>query len=70
MGIETSSDDQDTIHAEKGCAQMRDFRMAALMFLTGHGIKPRTHAHAKITHFPTWCIIRTSKTLNTSSASA
>ena len=39
-----SSHDQDTIHAEKGCVGMRDFHMAALMFLTGHGIK----AHSQL----------------------
>ncbi len=31
---------------------MCDLRMAALMFVTGHGIKARTHAHAEIAHFP------------------
>ncbi len=58
------SHDQDTIHAEKGCAEMRDFCMAALMFFTGHGIKARTHAPAEIVHFPTQCIIRTWKALS------
>ena len=29
------SHDQDTIHAENGCAEMCDFCLAALMFLTG-----------------------------------
>ena len=48
------SHDQNTIHAEKGCADMRFH-----MFLTGHGMKARTRAHVQITHFPTWCIIRT-----------
>ena len=38
---------------------MLDFHMAALMFLTGHGVKARTHACAEIAHFPTRCIIRT-----------
>ncbi len=33
--------------------------MAALMFLTSHWIKARTHAYAEIAHFPTWYIIRT-----------
>ena len=56
--------DQDTILAEKGCLEMLDFRMAALMFLTGHGIKARTHTHAEIAHFPTRCIIRTRKAPN------
>ena len=37
--------DHDTMYAEKGCAEMHDFCMAALMFLTGHGIKAKTHAH-------------------------
>ena len=45
--------DQGTIHAEKGCAELCNFYMAALMFLTGHGIKARTHTHAEITHFHT-----------------
>ena len=53
----------DTIHAEKGCMEMRDFHMAGLMFLTGHEIKARTHAHVEITHFLTQCIIRTWKAL-------
>ena len=44
------SHDQNTIHAEKGCAEMRNFHMAAVMFFTGHGIKARTFAHAEITH--------------------
>ena len=42
------SHDQDTIHEEKGCVEMRDFHMAALMSLTGHRIKARTHARAEI----------------------
>ena len=33
------------------------------MFLTGHGIKARTHTCEKIARFPTQCIIRTWKTL-------
>ena len=53
------SHDQDTIHAETVCAEMCDFCMAALMFLTGHGIKARTHACAEIAHLPTGCIIGT-----------
>ena len=57
------SHDQDTIHAEKGRAEMCDFCISALMFLTGHGIRARTHAHAKITLFPTQYIIRTWKVL-------
>ena len=36
------SHDQDTIHAEKECAEMCDFCMAAMVFLTRHGIKART----------------------------
>ncbi len=59
----TLSHDRDTIHAEKRCAEMHDFHMAILMFLTGHGIKARTHAHAEIAHVPTRCIIRTWKAL-------
>ena len=47
--------DYDTIHAEKEWAEMYDFHMAALLVLTGHGIKARTHACAKITHFPPQC---------------
>ena len=50
---------QHTIHAEKGCAEMHDFRMTAWMFLTGHEIIARIHVLVEITHFPTWCIIRT-----------
>ena len=48
---------------EKRGAESSDFHMAALTFLTGRGIKSRTHAHAGFTHFPTWCIIRTWKAL-------
>ena len=57
------SHDQDTIHAEMGNVEMRNFRMAALMFLTNHGIKERAYAHAEITHFPMKCITRTWKEL-------
>ena len=57
------SHDQDTIHAEKGHAEMHDIHMEALMFLAGHGIRARTHAHVRITHFPTCCAIRTWKAL-------
>ena len=35
------SHDQETIQEEKGCVEMHDFRMATLMFVTGHGIKAR-----------------------------
>ena len=55
---------QDTIHAEKGCAEMHDFCMAALMFCTGHGIKAGIHACTEITLFPKKCIIRTWKALS------
>ncbi len=34
------SHDQDTIIAEKGCAEMHDFHMAALMFLTNQESMP------------------------------
>ena len=54
------SHDQDT---EKGCVKMCNFCMAALIFLTGHGIIARSHGHVLIAHFQTWCIIRTWKTL-------
>ena len=37
---------------------MRDFCMAALMFLTGHRMEARTHGHVEIAHFPTRRIIR------------
>ena len=37
---------------------MCDFCMAALMLLTGHGIKARTHTHTEIARFPMWCINR------------
>ena len=53
------SHDQDTIHAENGCAEIHDLYLTALMFLTGHGIRARTHSHVEITHFPTWCTTRT-----------
>ncbi len=58
------SHDQDTIHAEKGCAEMRDFCISDLMFLTGHGIKAGAHACAEIAHFPSQCIFRTWKALS------
>ena len=57
------SHDHDTIHVEKGCVEMCDFHIAALVFLAGHGMKARTHAHAEITYFPTWCTIRARKAL-------
>ena len=50
--IWTWSHDQGTNRAGKRCAEMCDLCMYPLMFLTGHGIKARTHAHAEITHFP------------------
>ena len=46
------SHDQGTIREEKGCMEMCDFHMAAMMYLTGHGLKARAHALVKITHFP------------------
>ena len=55
--------DQDTIHAEKGCEEMCNFRMTVLMSLTGHEIKARTHTHGEMAQFPTWRIIRTWKAL-------
>ena len=51
VGVSALSRDQDTIHAEKGCAELRDFCMAAIMFLTGHWIEARTHVHADIANF-------------------
>ncbi len=48
---------------QKGRAEMRGFCMAALMFLTGHVIKARTHARAEIAHFRTQCNIRNWKAL-------
>ena len=57
------SHDQDTVHAEKVCAEICDFCMAALMFLTDHGTKARTHAHVEITYSPTLSIIRMWKAL-------
>ena len=57
------SHDQDTVHAENGCAEMCHFCMVAFMFLTNDGIKVRALAHAEIIHFPTRCIIRTRKAL-------
>ena len=53
------SHDHDTIHAEKGYVEMQDFCSAALMFLTGHGIKARIHVRAEIAHCPTQFIIKT-----------
>ena len=53
------SHDQYTRHADKGCAEMHNFCMATLMFLTGHGIKAKTHGCAEIAHFPTRYMIRT-----------
>ena len=53
-----------TIHATKWCVEMHDFCMAVLMFLKGHGIKARTHAHAESTQFPPRCTIRTWKALS------
>ncbi len=38
--------------------------MAALMILTGHGIKAGTQANVEIAHFPTWAIIRIWKALS------
>ena len=49
------SDDQNTIHAEKGYAEKHNFHMAAFMVFTGHGVKARTHAHAEIAHLPRRC---------------
>ena len=49
---------------KKVCAEMRNFYMVALMFLTGHGIKARTHVRAEIAHFLIQCIIRTWKALS------
>ena len=57
------SHDQGKILAEKRCMEMHDFRMAALMFLTGHGIKTKTHTYVEVAHFTTQCIIRTWKAL-------
>ena len=37
------SHDQDTLHAETGCAEMHVFHMAALIFLTCYGISHMTH---------------------------
>ncbi len=42
---------------------MHNFGMAALMFLTVHGIKARDYGLVEITPFPTWCIIRPWKAL-------
>ena len=57
------SHEQDGFHAEKGYVEMRDFYMAALMYLTGHGIIARNHVYAEIAHFPSRCIISSRKTL-------
>ncbi len=35
---------------------MTKTHMAASMFLSGHGIKAKTHDHADITYFPIGCI--------------
>ena len=58
------SHDKDTIHGEKRYVEMCDFCMVALMFLTGHGIKAKTHAHVEIAHLQTRCTIRTWKALS------
>ena len=50
---------QDINHAEKGYAEMG--HLATLMFLTGHGMKARTHACVEMTHFLTQYIIKTGK---------
>ncbi len=52
------SHEEDTILAEKRCAKMNDFCMAALVFLIGDVKKARTNAHAEITHFPMRCVIK------------
>ena len=59
MGKCSLSHDQDTSDAEKRCAEMCDLRMAALMFITGHGIKAKSNANVETAHFPFRCIIRT-----------
>ena len=46
---------------QKRCTEMCDFCMTALMFLTGHEIKARTHAHVESAHFQMRCLIRTWK---------
>ena len=56
--------DQDTIEVERGYTNMCNFCMVVLVFLTGHGIKAITHAHAEITHLPPRCIIRSQKALS------
>ena len=61
--VQFLSHQQDTVHAEEGCVEIQDFCMAALMFLTSHGIKVRIHALEEITHVTTLCIIRTWKVL-------
>ena len=43
---------------------MSNFHMAALMFLTGHGIKARTRVCAENAHFLTQCIMRMWKALS------
>ena len=48
--------DQDTLYAGKGCVEMHDFHTAAMMYLTGHGIEARTHAHTEIAHFLMQCM--------------
>ena len=60
---EPFSYDQGTIHAGKGCAEMRNFHIDALMVLKGDGINVRTHAHAEIAHIPTQYIIKSWKAL-------
>ena len=60
--------DQDTLHVEQGCAEMYDFCMAALMFLTGHwtrciittwkalSLQPRA-SEALVMHLAGKCVI-------------
>ena len=55
--------DQGTLEPEKGCAEMCNFHMAALMFLTGHWLEARIYACVEITRFSSRCIIRTWKAL-------
>ena len=50
-------------HNSEGCMEMCNLCMTAFMFLTGHGIKARTHALAEIIYFPTRSIIRACKAL-------
>ena len=54
----------NTIHAEMGCEELCNLRMAALMLPTGHGIKSRIRVHVEIAHMSTCCIIRTWKALS------